>query len=59
MTIGDAAALLIGVSLMERYHLDEDAAAQEQRIKHEKQVKERGETLARIERAERQNRLGV
>lgn len=56
--IGDAAALLIGVSLMKRYHLDEDAATRERRIKHEKQVKERGEMLARIERAERKERQG-
>jgi hypothetical protein len=59
MTIGDAAALLIGVSQMKHYHLDEDGAAREQRITHEKQIKERGEMLTQIERAERQKREDV
>jgi hypothetical protein len=56
MFIGDAAALLIGVSLMERYHLDEDAAALDQRAKRERRLMDLGEMFARIYRAERQER---
>jgi hypothetical protein len=54
MTIGDAAALLIGVSLMERYNLHEDAATGDERIKREKSLRTVGEALAHIERQERQ-----
>ena len=59
MTIGDAAALLIGVSLMERYHLDEDASARDQRVKRERRLKDLGGTLARIELTEHRKRKGV
>ena len=48
MTIGDAAALLIGVSLMKRYHLDEDAATRETRIKREKRLRSIAPTLERF-----------
>jgi hypothetical protein len=60
MTIGDAAALLIGVSLMKRYHLDEDAAAREQRHQtRETSQRTRRNAGIRIDRAERQKRPGV
>ena len=60
MTIGDAAALLIGISLMERYHLDWDAAAREQRHQT-RETSERTQRSAgtRFDRAERQKQPPV
>ena len=52
MTIGDAAALLIGVSMMKHYHPDEDASARDQRVKRERRLKDVCETLARTELTE-------
>ena len=56
MTIGDAAALLISVSLREPPPPGYGSRCKRQRTKREKRLKDLGETLARMKRAELQER---
>ena len=56
MTIGDTAALLIGVSLMKLYKPDEDAATREKRIKREKRLRRLDPTMEGIALEEQRRR---
>ncbi len=57
MTIGDVAALLIGVSLMEYYGLDEDAETRQTRSRREKQSMRTAAAVERAKRRERRDKL--
>jgi hypothetical protein len=57
MTIGDAAALLIGVSLTEYYGLDEDTETGQGRGKRGKKSRKTDAAVERAKRRERQDRL--
>jgi hypothetical protein len=56
MTIGDAAALFIEVSLMKHDHLDVDTTTRQRSDAREQRLRTVGEALARAEQKERQER---